>query len=321
MKNLIFTSMILGISTSVLGSSEHSNRKMTYGDDLIPLFEQNCIKCHGGPDPRRKGRIMKKGGLDLTKIDSIKEVIESGQPKDSLLYSLTVTDDEDEIMPPKGRHLSTSEAQLIYKWIEQGADFANFVYVPKEQSRYAILIDKAKPAPVNLIERMNSFGAIITPVSEQGPLLRVNLRKTTITDELYTSLIELAPFISDLDLSSAQLNSKQLSFLVEAKNLTDLNLSQANINKLGLEQISALPNLEKLNLYSTNIAGTEIFKSFPTLKSLNLCQTKITEAQVKSLAQNQAKLKINYMKLPQLKALQPTVSPVDKNTRKQSDPS
>ena len=101
---------------------------------------------------------MKKGGLDLTKIDSVKETITPGDPKDSLLYTLTVTDDKDEIMPPKGRHLSTSEAQLIFKWIEQGADFADFVYVPKEQqSRYAILVDKAKPTPEELLSELQKL--------------------------------------------------------------------------------------------------------------------------------------------------------------------
>ncbi|MCH2209320.1 MAG: hypothetical protein MK132_26130, partial [Lentisphaerales bacterium] len=130
MKKFIYILIILGTGYSTIAASEHSNRKLSYGDDLIPLFEQNCIKCHGGPDIRHKGRIIKKGGLDLTKIESVKESITAGKPKDSLLYTLTVTDDEDEIMPPKGRHLSTSEAQLIFKWIEQGADFGDFVYIP-----------------------------------------------------------------------------------------------------------------------------------------------------------------------------------------------
>ncbi|MDD7984388.1 hypothetical protein PQO01_05435 [Lentisphaera marina] len=316
MKKLIFSSILLGISSTILGSSEHSNRKLTYGDDLIPLFEQNCIKCHGGPDPRRKGRIMKKGGLDLTKIDSVKESFTAGKPKDSLLYTLTVSDDEDEIMPPKGRHLSTSEAQLIFKWIEQGADFANFVYVPKEQSRYAILVDKAKPAPEELLQELQNLGAIITRVSDQGALLRINLRSKVITKELEISLKKTAPYISDLDLSNIKSEIKDLNFLNEAKNLTELNLSSSNISNLSLESISHLENLEKINLYNTQINDTKTFVDLPALKTINLSSTKISAEQIKTLKKNKPNLNINYMTLPRLKAPKTLDVSVEKKPQK-----
>lgn len=299
MKNLIFTSLILSISSSLFASSEHSNRKLTYGDDLIPLFEQNCIKCHGGPDLRRKGRIMKKGGLDLTKIDSVKETIEAGKPKDSLLYSLTVTDDEDEIMPPKGRHLSTSEAQLIYKWIEQGADFANFVYVPKEQSRYAILVDKAKPAPEELLSELRKAGSIITRVSDQGSLLRINFEKNQSYDDKMIKLLKLAsPHISDLDLSFYP--KEDLSFLSEYKNLTHLNLRHSQVNNHSLIALENLPNLEQINLYSTKVSETTSLAKIPALKSATLSSTKLSQEKVNQLKEQKPKLKIEFLDLETL---------------------
>ncbi|WDE99036.1 hypothetical protein PQO03_14460 [Lentisphaera profundi] len=315
-KLIILTSVFVGLILPAYASSEHSKKKLTYGDDLIPLFEQNCIKCHGGPDLRRKGRIMTKGDLNLTKIASIKEVIEAGKPKDSLLYTLTVTDDEDEIMPPKGRHLSTSEAQLIYKWIAQGADFADFVYVPKEQSRYAMLIDKAKPAPEALLQELNSQGAIITRVSNQGPLLRVNLRKRNIDVKLSLLLAELAPYISDLDLSHITEEIKNLDFLNDAKNLTELNLSSSNISNEAIQSISHLPNLEKINLYNTKIDDTKYIADLAALKTINISNTKISPDQVKVLKANKPKLNINYMTLPRLEPIKAKASPALKKADK-----
>jgi Leucine-rich repeat (LRR) protein len=278
-----------------LGASEHGKKEISFGDDLIPLFEQNCIKCHGGPDPRRKGKIVTKGDLNLTEIESIREFFIASKPNESPLYQLTVTDDEDEIMPPKGRHLSTSESQLIYKWIQQGAHFGDFVYIPRIRSRYEILIDKAKPAPEELLQKLVLQKAIVTRVSQQGPLLRVSLREVKILDtNLIKSLILLAPYISDLDLSRVQLPKGELDFLKDFKNLTNLNLRFSNISNEGLTQISHLPNVEQINLYSTPISDLSSLGSFPALRRITLNETKVAQPDVDKALSQIPKMEILY---------------------------
>ena len=277
-------------------AEEHGKKVISFGDDLMPLFEQNCVKCHGAPDPRRKGRIVTKGDLNLTKIDSIREFITASKPNESTLYQLTITDDEDEIMPPKGRHLSTSETQLIYKWIEQGADFKDFVYIPKELSRYSLLIDKAKPAPEELLKSLSSQKTTITRVSQQGHLLRVSLREAPqLTPQLSKLLMLMAPYISDLDLSRVQLPEGRLSFLQDFKNLTSLNLSSSNLSNEGLRDISQLTNLEQLNLYASPINDISTLKDFPTLRRINLSSTKTSQADVNYLQSQLPKLEVIFM--------------------------
>ena len=278
-----------------LVAEEHSKKPISFGDDLIPLFEQNCIKCHGGPDPRRKGKLVTKGDLNLTKMESVREFFVASKPKESPLYQLTVTDDEDEIMPPKGRHLSTSESQLIYKWIQQGAHFGDFVYVPRERSRYEILIDKAKPAPEELLKKLSAQKAIITRVSQQGNLLRVSLREIKQLDPaLIESLLLLAPYISDLDLSRIQLPNGKLDFLKDFKNLTNLNLRFSNVTNEGLAQISHLTNLEQINLYSTPISELSSLEAFPALRRINVNETQVPQSDVDKVLSLRPKLEILY---------------------------
>jgi hypothetical protein len=47
--------------------------------------------------------------------------IEPGKPKHSAMLARITSDDEDEIMPPKGKPLTPTEVALLTKWIKEGA--------------------------------------------------------------------------------------------------------------------------------------------------------------------------------------------------------
>ncbi len=90
--------------------------------DVQPLFESKCIECHRG--------AKAKGGLKLDALaDALKggesdgAAIEPGKPKHSALLTRILSDDEDEMMPPKGERLSKDQVALLTKWIEEGANW------------------------------------------------------------------------------------------------------------------------------------------------------------------------------------------------------
>ena len=70
----------------------------------MPILEERCLKCHG--HVKESGKVVTKGDLDITKPDSVKEFLKAGHPGDSSFYTLVISDDEDEYMPPKGDRLS-----------------------------------------------------------------------------------------------------------------------------------------------------------------------------------------------------------------------
>jgi mono/diheme cytochrome c family protein len=82
----------------------------------MPVFEQTCIKCHGGPDGE-------KGGLNLTSHAELMQggedgqVIAPGDAANSMLVQLI----EEGKMPRRQPRLPQETIDLIARWVNEGA--------------------------------------------------------------------------------------------------------------------------------------------------------------------------------------------------------
>lgn len=91
-------------------------KRVTYEDDVLPIFRDNCLKCHN-PDKL-------KGDLDLSSFSSAIKgggsgtTLNAGDPDSSQLFK-SVTHTEDPAMPPKSK-LSDKEISTIRQWITGG---------------------------------------------------------------------------------------------------------------------------------------------------------------------------------------------------------
>lgn len=112
-----FTWLVLGSSLLAggLGAGEPA-RKVTYEDDVLPIFRNNCLKCHN-PDKL-------KGDLDLTSFSAAVKgggsgaTINAGDPDGSVLFK-SITHADEPSMPPNAK-LGEREIDLIRRWIEGG---------------------------------------------------------------------------------------------------------------------------------------------------------------------------------------------------------
>ncbi len=92
--------------------------KVTFTNDIFPIFEQKCLSCH------EEGK--RRGGLSLATFNHAMEggssgqVISPGDPDGSRLVKLIQLDMEP-IMPPKGEPLDDATIDLIRAWIAAGA--------------------------------------------------------------------------------------------------------------------------------------------------------------------------------------------------------
>ena len=91
-----------------------------YETQIKPIFENNCIDCHG-PDKDKAGLRVDKRAILIRGGDSGAAAIVPGNPAKSHLLDMIKGKDPDEIMPPKGDPLKQSEIALIEKWITEGA--------------------------------------------------------------------------------------------------------------------------------------------------------------------------------------------------------
>ncbi len=101
-------------------SVSHFSIAANFESDILPIFEDNCLDCHG-PDKDRSGfrvdlrAVMLKGG------DTGLPTIVPGDWEASYLMEVVTHLDEEMAMPPKGDKLSDAQIELLKQWVNQGA--------------------------------------------------------------------------------------------------------------------------------------------------------------------------------------------------------
>ena len=94
---------------------------VSFAEDILPIFQQRCAKCHGAAD--ENGDVRTEVSLNLLEYEKIMAgsefgtVIEAGDPANSFLLDMIV----DGTMPEEGDPVPEEEIALIRTWIEEGA--------------------------------------------------------------------------------------------------------------------------------------------------------------------------------------------------------
>lgn len=96
-------------------SAAGSSTNVSYVNDVYPIFEASCVKCHGVEST--------KEGLDMLTYDNLMAgsrngaVVIPGNSNESVLVDLIVRGK----MPNRGPDLSPEQIQIITDWVNQGA--------------------------------------------------------------------------------------------------------------------------------------------------------------------------------------------------------
>ncbi len=122
----ILSGLPLILATSVARAAD----EIDFNRDIRPLLSQNCFACHGPDDHDRKGKLR----LD-TEAGS-RKAIEPGDPAASEAMARILSDDPDEVMPPRktGKKMKPEEVELLRRWIAGGAEYAEpWAYVAPQK--------------------------------------------------------------------------------------------------------------------------------------------------------------------------------------------
>jgi len=127
----IFAAM--GISAAVLAADVDASKlppastkpNVTYANDIKPIFDASCIKCHGEKKPKAKLRLDSLEGVQKGGEDG-KVVVPGNSAKSMLVLNVAHLGDEDDFMPPPKnklgiKQLTPEQIGLIRAWIDQGA--------------------------------------------------------------------------------------------------------------------------------------------------------------------------------------------------------
>ncbi len=96
---------------------------VSYKEDVLPIFQKRCAKCHGGKD--EEGEVVAEVSLIVIDYERLMmgsefgPVVTAGDPEDSWLLEMIGEGD----MPPEGEgdKVPEEEIAVIRQWIVEGA--------------------------------------------------------------------------------------------------------------------------------------------------------------------------------------------------------
>ena len=119
MPSLMARSIVLS-ACLILHSGLLAADKVDFETQIAPIFENNCLHCHGEDEHEAGLRLDFRPSL-LAGGDSGAAAVVPGQPDKSYLIEVINHVDEDMAMPPDDDKLPQQEIDLLTRWIKEGA--------------------------------------------------------------------------------------------------------------------------------------------------------------------------------------------------------
>jgi mono/diheme cytochrome c family protein len=136
---LTTTAAVIALSTLNV-SSQTPEGKVDFEKQVLPIFKERCFECHQKEYTDENGRVKKPKGkfrMDNPQLmlkggsSEGDDVVPGDSAKSAVYVTTTMSEDEDEAMPPKGERLTKEQQDLIKKWIDEGANFGAWTGTPE----------------------------------------------------------------------------------------------------------------------------------------------------------------------------------------------
>lgn len=118
----------LAIENAKVSAIPRPDEPIDFTNHVLPILDERCFSCHNAPYEKNGRTIHPKAGLRLDTHEWVMKgnldntVVEAGNLEDSYLYEVITLDQEDDMfMPPKGGALTAEQIDIIKRWIMEGA--------------------------------------------------------------------------------------------------------------------------------------------------------------------------------------------------------
>ena len=116
------TALPVYVQAAPAAGQDSADLKM-YTDKVVPIFQANCYRCHGGMNHRGGFVMDTKAGMAKGGHDGA--VIVAGHPEQSLLVKLIRHEgpnkDDPMDMPPNKPKISDADIATVEQWVKAGA--------------------------------------------------------------------------------------------------------------------------------------------------------------------------------------------------------
>jgi hypothetical protein len=186
-----------------------------FEQDIKPIFRARCASCHGAVKQESElrldaGALVLKGGTG--------PVVDPGDSKSSELVTRVLSDEEGYRMPPEGARLTTTQLELVRRWIDDGAKIPHTEVIPKRPAEHWAFQPVQRPVIPEVSDKgwpRNEIDAfVLARLESQGRKPAPQAAHPVLLRRVYLDLIGLPPTIAeqeqfaktgDLDLVIAEL--------------------------------------------------------------------------------------------------------------------
>jgi ankyrin repeat protein len=112
----VWVSLGLSVFTGVL--SAQAPPKVDFAQDVLPLFRQNCVGCHGPSQQQAGLRLDRKSSV----MKAFSRRLVPGSSANSFIYHRLIGSEYGTQMPPTGA-LRSDQIAIVKAWIDQGAEW------------------------------------------------------------------------------------------------------------------------------------------------------------------------------------------------------
>ena len=151
---------------------------LSFNRDVLPILSDKCFHCHGPDSAKRKAGLRLDREADAKKKRDGHAAIVDGKPEASELIRRIFSKDAEERMPPakSGRELSTAQAEVLRRWIADGAKWEkHWAFVPPTRPILPSVKETAWPRgaiDAHILARLERAGLRPSPETDRATLIR-----------------------------------------------------------------------------------------------------------------------------------------------------
>jgi hypothetical protein len=274
-----------------------ADKAVIYTDVVQPIFTAKCMSCHNSG--KAKGGLVLDNPEDILKGGKNGKLFVAGHSDSSLVIErINLPEEEKKHMPLTGKpQLTKDEMELVYRWIQSGADFKKKVMeLPEKDSLRLIAIKFLAPPPEEeytfsaadekTIQKLSNNYRVIFSVAKESPALVVDFyNKKQFSSKALEELTAVKKQIVELNLDKMPVTDADLKTIGQFENLRTLNLNFSDISGEGLKHLSGLKYLQSVSLSGTKINNKNIqsISSIKSMKEIFVWNTGLKEDEIAQL--------------------------------------
>lgn len=174
MLNEKWLQITIGLLFGLAVATARSEEAVDFNRDIRPILSDKCFQCHG-PDEETL-----EAGLRLDQRDSAtgEGAIVPGKADGSELIARILTKDADDVMPPPKvkKPVTAEEAELLRRWIDEGAGYAgHWAFEAIASVKAPELAEDSKvnhPIDRFILARLKEKGMTLSPEADPHTLAR-----------------------------------------------------------------------------------------------------------------------------------------------------